>query len=120
MSTRRQKQELPCDSKNPSTGRICVLGHHNGYHRDETGAEWLDEGGEADQTEELPEWERSPEPWLSRCREAYDEGFDGGISEALGFIDLLLRNNSGPAFVRAEIEALRNTIARELERPEST
>ncbi|MEV6894273.1 hypothetical protein [Kribbella sp. NPDC051137] len=33
----------PCDSSNPSTDRPCVLGYHNGYHRDMTGAEWLDD-----------------------------------------------------------------------------
>jgi hypothetical protein len=33
----------PCDGKNPVTGRDCVNGYHNGYHRDTTGAEWLDE-----------------------------------------------------------------------------
>lgn len=33
----------PCDGTNPATGRICTLGHHNGYHRDATGAEWLED-----------------------------------------------------------------------------
>jgi hypothetical protein len=32
-----------CDGTNPMTGRICALGHHNGYHRDAFGAEWLDD-----------------------------------------------------------------------------
>jgi hypothetical protein len=33
----------PCDGVHPKTGRTCVLGYHNGYHRDAAGAEWLDE-----------------------------------------------------------------------------
>jgi hypothetical protein len=33
----------PCDGLNPMTQRPCVLGHHSGYHRDQTGAQWLDE-----------------------------------------------------------------------------
>jgi hypothetical protein len=32
-----------CDGENPMTGRGCINGHHQGYHRDETGAEWLDD-----------------------------------------------------------------------------
>jgi hypothetical protein len=36
-------RDLGCDGKNPMTGRICVLGHHQGFHRDDTDAEWLDE-----------------------------------------------------------------------------
>lgn len=44
----RSAQELDCDGdgKNPMTGRLCVLGDHRGYHRDEVGAEWLDDGTE--------------------------------------------------------------------------
>jgi hypothetical protein len=37
-------QDLACDGKHPATGRPCVLGHHQGYHRDKTEAEWLDDG----------------------------------------------------------------------------
>lgn len=33
----------PCDGRNPMTDRLCLLGHHAGYHRDEVGAEWLDD-----------------------------------------------------------------------------
>jgi len=33
----------PCDGLNPMTERPCVLGYHDGYHRDVTGAEWLDD-----------------------------------------------------------------------------
>ena len=33
----------PCDGINPMTERPCVLGYHDGYHRDETGSEWLDD-----------------------------------------------------------------------------
>ena len=39
----RSAQDLDCDGKNLTTGRICVLGYHQGFHRDDTGAEWLDE-----------------------------------------------------------------------------
>ncbi|MEU4195125.1 hypothetical protein AB0E69_24710 [Kribbella sp. NPDC026611] len=42
----RSAQDFDCDGKHPMTKRSCVLGHHHGYHRDETGAEWLDEGDE--------------------------------------------------------------------------
>lgn len=38
----KQPQDVDCDGKNPVTGRPCLLGHHRGFHRDETGAEWLD------------------------------------------------------------------------------
>jgi hypothetical protein len=112
----KSAKEIACDGKNPMTGRVCILGHHNGFHKDDTGAEWLDEGDE-----ELGpnHWENSPEPWHTKCKEAFDEGFDGGIGEAVGFIDILLNNNPGPAFTRSEIQKLRNDIAREAERPES-
>lgn len=33
----------PCEGRNPMTGRVCRLGYHQGYHRDDTGAEWLDD-----------------------------------------------------------------------------
>ncbi|TCC43498.1 hypothetical protein E0H50_03290 [Kribbella sindirgiensis] len=32
-----------CDGENPMTGRVCIKGHHKGYHRDASGAEWLDD-----------------------------------------------------------------------------
>jgi hypothetical protein len=32
-----------CDGENPMTGKPCTLGHHKGYHRDRSGAEWLDD-----------------------------------------------------------------------------
>lgn len=32
-----------CDGENPMTGRACINGNHHGYHRDRTGAEWLDD-----------------------------------------------------------------------------
>ncbi|GAA1537267.1 hypothetical protein GCM10009741_44960 [Kribbella lupini] len=32
-----------CDGKNPMTGRTCINGRHPGYHRDATGAEWLED-----------------------------------------------------------------------------
>ena len=32
-----------CDGENPMTGRACINGDHKGYHRDATGAEWLDD-----------------------------------------------------------------------------
>jgi hypothetical protein len=33
-----------CDGENPMTGKPCVNGHHTGMHRDDTDAEWLDNG----------------------------------------------------------------------------
>ncbi|TCC19990.1 hypothetical protein E0H50_37850 [Kribbella sindirgiensis] len=39
----RSSQDLECDGTNPSSKRPCVLGDHQGYHRDEVGAEWLDD-----------------------------------------------------------------------------
>lgn len=33
----------PCDGANPMTGRGCVIGYHQGYHRDASGARWLDD-----------------------------------------------------------------------------
>jgi hypothetical protein len=32
-----------CDGTHPLTGRVCTLGHHSGYHRDVSYAEWLDD-----------------------------------------------------------------------------
>ncbi|MDX6264248.1 MAG: hypothetical protein QOH84_5936 [Kribbellaceae bacterium] len=32
-----------CDGVNPMTQRACVKKYHRGYHRDEVGAEWLEE-----------------------------------------------------------------------------
>jgi hypothetical protein len=40
-----------CDGSNPMTGRVCAKGHHQGYHRDVSGAEWLDDGDMAN-----PDW----------------------------------------------------------------
>lgn len=36
-------QDIGCDGENPTTGCRCVLGHHTGYHRDSSSAEWLDD-----------------------------------------------------------------------------
>jgi hypothetical protein len=47
----KASHELDCDGKNPMTGRLCTRGDHRGYHRDETGAEWLDDGDRSQ-----PEW----------------------------------------------------------------
>ncbi|MEU8223633.1 hypothetical protein [Kribbella sp. NPDC048915] len=44
-------QDFDCDGRNPRTDRDCVLGHHQGYHRDEMGVEWLDDGDMA-----RPDW----------------------------------------------------------------
>ncbi|TCC41534.1 hypothetical protein E0H92_07735 [Kribbella speibonae] len=33
----------PCDGENPDTGAACVLGYHDGYHRDAGRTEWLDD-----------------------------------------------------------------------------
>lgn len=30
----------PCDAYHPATGRPCVLGYHDGYHREMSGVEW--------------------------------------------------------------------------------
>lgn len=32
-----------CDGEDPMTGSACINGHHKGYHRDASGAEWLDD-----------------------------------------------------------------------------
>ena len=37
-------EDLDCDGVNPRTRAPCVFGHHVGYHRDASGAEWLDNG----------------------------------------------------------------------------
>lgn len=48
----RSAQEVDCDGKNPMTGRICLRdASHQGYHRDDSGAEWLDDGDLA-----RPDW----------------------------------------------------------------
>lgn len=38
----RSAQDIDCDGVNPRTGAACVLGYHVGFHRDDSGAEWLD------------------------------------------------------------------------------
>lgn len=38
----RAAQDFDCDGENPTSGQPCLLGHHQGYHRDENGVEWLD------------------------------------------------------------------------------
>lgn len=40
----RSAQELACDGRNPRTQMACVLGYHQGPHRDDAGAEWFDDG----------------------------------------------------------------------------
>ncbi|MET9269160.1 hypothetical protein [Kribbella sp. NPDC003557] len=47
----RAAQDFDCDGINRVTERPCVLGDHRGFHRDEVGAEWLDDG-----TEDRPQW----------------------------------------------------------------
>ncbi|WP_432944023.1 hypothetical protein ACQPXM_01735 [Kribbella sp. CA-253562] len=39
----RLQPSARCDGENPMTGRACVNGYHQGYHRDSIGAEWLDD-----------------------------------------------------------------------------
>ena len=39
----RSSDAEPCEGRNPVADRACVRGHHNGYHRDSSGAEWLDD-----------------------------------------------------------------------------
>lgn len=36
----RASRTEPCDAAHPSTGRLCVLGYHDGYHRDASSVEW--------------------------------------------------------------------------------
>ncbi|GAA1716714.1 hypothetical protein GCM10009745_76560 [Kribbella yunnanensis] len=36
-------QEMECDGRNPQTGAPCLLGYHQGPHRDAVDTEWLDE-----------------------------------------------------------------------------
>jgi hypothetical protein len=38
----RSAQELDCDGRNPRTDKPCLLGYHQGPHRDAIGEEWLD------------------------------------------------------------------------------
>jgi hypothetical protein len=33
-----------CSEENPQNRHACILGRHNGRHRDDTGTEWLDNG----------------------------------------------------------------------------
>ena len=40
----RSAQELACDGRNPNTDDPCILGYHQGPHRDSAGAAWLDDG----------------------------------------------------------------------------
>lgn len=44
-------QELDCDGRNPRSDEPCVLGYHQGLHRDEASDEWLDDGDLA-----RPDW----------------------------------------------------------------
>ncbi|WP_344149621.1 hypothetical protein [Kribbella yunnanensis] len=48
----RAAQDLQCDGVHPLTHKACVVGDHRGYHRDESGARWLD-GEEDDFPSEL-------------------------------------------------------------------
>jgi hypothetical protein len=47
----RSAQELDCDGRNPHTDDPCVLGYHQGPHRDTSGTVWLDDGDLA-----RPDW----------------------------------------------------------------
>lgn len=47
----RSAQELDCDGRNPHTDDPCILGYHQGPHRDEAGTAWLDDGDLA-----RPDW----------------------------------------------------------------
>lgn len=47
----RSAQESDCDGRNPRSDEPCVLGYHQGPHRDEAGDEWLDDGDLA-----RPDW----------------------------------------------------------------
>ncbi|WP_242000124.1 hypothetical protein [Kribbella rubisoli] len=39
----RSAQEVECDGRNPRSEERCVLGHHQGPHRDVVGDQWLDD-----------------------------------------------------------------------------
>jgi hypothetical protein len=47
----RSAQEVDCDGRNPRSDEPCVLGYHQGPHRDGAGDEWLDDGDLA-----RPDW----------------------------------------------------------------
>lgn len=47
----RASQDIPCDGVNPRTDEKCALGYHQGFHRDSTGDQWLDDGDPA-----RPDW----------------------------------------------------------------
>lgn len=51
----RSAQELACDGRNPRADEPCVLGYHQGLHRDQAGDQWLDDGDLA-----LPDWLGEP------------------------------------------------------------
>lgn len=40
----RSAQDLDCDGRNPHTDDPCLLGHHQGPHRDTVSSAWLDDG----------------------------------------------------------------------------
>ncbi|NIK57905.1 hypothetical protein [Kribbella shirazensis] len=44
-------QDFACDGINPRTDARCILGRHKGFHRDDDGDEWLDDGDLA-----RPDW----------------------------------------------------------------
>ncbi|TDO33227.1 hypothetical protein EV643_13325 [Kribbella sp. VKM Ac-2527] len=47
----RSAQDLTCYGRNPRNDDPCILGQHQGPHRDDAGAEWLDDGDLA-----RPDW----------------------------------------------------------------
>lgn len=47
----RSAQEVTCYGRNPRSEDPCVLGQHQGPHRDTAGTEWLDDGDLA-----RPDW----------------------------------------------------------------
>lgn len=51
----RAAQDFVCDGVNPRSGGKCLLGEHRGYHRDDAGDEWLDDGDPA-----RPDWLNKP------------------------------------------------------------
>jgi hypothetical protein len=51
----RSAPEVACYGQNPHNDDPCALGQHRGPHRDEAGAEWLDDGDLA-----RPDWLNEP------------------------------------------------------------
>ncbi|MDX3003898.1 hypothetical protein PWY87_19570 [Kribbella solani] len=51
---------------------------------------------------------------LSPWRRGYDEGFDGGISIAVAYVDRLLSGYSGPTIARTDVHDVAARLRKEL------